>query len=101
MIPRVGGVKLILAPAGNAHEITSIPVVAASLAIATVALIFGIIIGILQLITMAAAGDADWRIEVLIHDIIEILHRSIHYGCNYNHNLQLPCTKNWRSSVRT
>jgi hypothetical protein len=70
MIPRVGGVRLMLAPAGKAHEITSIPVVAASLAIASVALIFGIIMGIVQLITMAAAGNAILGIEVLIYEII-------------------------------
>ena len=70
MIPRVGGVRLMLAPAGKAHEITSIPVVAASLAIASVALIFGIIMGIVQLITMAAAGHATLGIEVLIYDIL-------------------------------
>jgi len=69
MIPRVGGVRLMLALAGTAHEITSIPVVAASLAIASVALIFGIIMGIVQLITMAAAGNAVLGIEVLIYDI--------------------------------
>ena len=70
MIPRVGGVRLMLAPAGTAHEITSIPVVAASLAIASVALIFGIIMGIVQLITIAAAGNAVLGIEVFIYDIL-------------------------------
>ena len=70
IIPRVGGLRLILAPAGTAHEITSIPVVAASLAIASVALIFGIIIGIIQLISIAAAGNAVMGIEILIYDIL-------------------------------
>ncbi len=70
MIPRVGGIRLMLAPAGTAHEITSVPVVAASLAIASVALIFGIIIGIVQLITIAAAGNAVLGIEVFIYDIL-------------------------------
>ncbi len=70
IIPRVGGVRLLLAPAGTAHEITSIPVVAASLAIASVALIFGIIIGIIQLISIAAAGNAVMGIEILIYDIL-------------------------------
>jgi len=70
MIPRVGGVRLMLAPAGTAHEITSIPVVAASIAIASVALISGIIMGIVQLITMAAAGNAVLGIEILIYDIL-------------------------------
>ena len=37
LIPRVGGVRLLFAPAGTAHEITSIPVVAAALAFAVVA----------------------------------------------------------------
>jgi hypothetical protein len=70
IIPRVGGLRLILAPAGTAHEITNIPVVAASLAIAAVALIFGIIAGILGLISMAAAGHATAGVETLIFDII-------------------------------
>ena len=70
LIPRVGGVRLMLAPAGTAHEITSVPVVAASLAIASVALIFGIIMGILQLINIAAAGNAVLGIEVFIYDIL-------------------------------
>ena len=70
IIPRVGGLRLILAPAGTAHEITNIPVVAASLAIAAVALIFGIIAGILGLISMAAAGHASAGVVTLIFDII-------------------------------
>jgi len=70
LIPKVGGVRLILAPAGAAHEITEIPVVAASLAIAMVALIFGIIMGIVQLISMAAAGNAVLGVELLIYDIL-------------------------------
>jgi hypothetical protein len=70
MIPRVGGVRLMLSQAGTAHEITSIPVVAASLAIASVALIFGIIMGIVQLIMIASAGNATLGIEVLIYDIL-------------------------------
>ncbi|MFY9638443.1 MAG: hypothetical protein WAK14_06570 [Methanobacterium sp.] len=70
MIPRVGGVRLIFASAGTAHEITSIPVVAASLAIASVALIFGIIIGIIELISIAAAGNAILGVETLIYEIL-------------------------------
>lgn len=70
IIPRVGGLRLILAPAGTAHEITNIPVVAASLALAAVALIFGIIVGIIGLIGMAAAGHAAAGVETLIFDII-------------------------------
>jgi hypothetical protein len=70
IIPKVGGVRLELAAAGTAHEITSIPVVAASLAIASVALIFGIIYGILQLITLASMGDAVGGIVALIMYII-------------------------------
>ncbi|MBZ2165159.1 hypothetical protein [Methanobacterium spitsbergense] len=70
IIPRVGGVKLLFTPAGALHEISSIPVVAASLAIASVALIFGLIRGILQLITMAASGDAVGGIVALIASII-------------------------------
>jgi hypothetical protein len=70
IIPRVGGVKLLFTPAGALHEISSIPVVAASLAIASVALIFGLIRGILQLITMAALGDAVGGIVALIASII-------------------------------
>ena len=70
IIPKVGGVRLEFAPAGTAHEITSIPVVAASLALASVALIFGIIQGILQLISLAANGDATAGIVALISYII-------------------------------
>ena len=70
VIPKVGGVRLIFAPAGTAHEITSIPVVAASLALASVALIFGIIVGILGLIRLAAGGHAVTGVELLIIDII-------------------------------
>ena len=70
IIPKVGGVRLEFAPAGTAHEITSIPVVAASLAIASVALIFGIIQGILQLISLAANVDATAGIVALISYII-------------------------------
>jgi hypothetical protein len=70
IIPRVGGLRLILTPAGTANEITNIPVVAASLALAAVALIFGIIVGILGLISMAVAGHAVAGVETLIFDII-------------------------------
>ena len=70
LIPKVGGVRLLLAQAGSAHEITSIPVVAASLAVAVVALIFGIISGLVGLIGMASAGNAVGGIEFLIYDII-------------------------------
>jgi hypothetical protein len=70
IIPKVGGVRLEFAPAGTAQEITSIPVVAASLAIASVALIFGIIQGILQLISLAANGDATAGIVALISYIL-------------------------------
>ncbi len=70
IIPRVGGLRLILAQAGTAHEITNIPVVAASLALAAVALIFGIIAGIIGLIGMAAAGHVAAGVETLIFDII-------------------------------
>lgn len=70
LIPKVGGVRLLFAPAGSAHEITSIPVVAASLAVAVVALIFGIISGLIGLVGMAAAGNAVGGIEFLIYDII-------------------------------
>jgi len=70
LIPKVGGVRLILAPAGAAHEITEIPVVPASIAIAMVALIFGIIMGIVQLISIAAAGNAVLGVELFIYEIL-------------------------------
>ena len=70
IIPRVGGLRLLLSPSGTGHEITNIPVVAASLALAAVALIFGIIVGIIGLISMAAAGNAVAGVETLIFDII-------------------------------
>ena len=70
IIPRVGGVKLLFAPAGTNHEITSIPVVAASLALASVAVIFGILYGIFGLISGLAAGNASMGVESLIGNII-------------------------------
>ena len=70
IIPRVGGVKLLFAPAGNVNEITSIPVVAASLAIASVAVIFGFIYGIIGLINGIAAGNAAMGVSSLIGNII-------------------------------
>ncbi len=63
IIPKVGGVRLELALAGTAHEITSIPVVAASLALASVAVVFGIIWGLVALISGMGVGS-------LIGDII-------------------------------
>lgn len=70
IIPRVGGVKLLFAPAGTAHEITSIPVVAAALALASVATIFGIIEGIISLINGIMAGSAAMGVVSLIGNII-------------------------------
>ena len=70
LIPRVGGVKLLFAPAGNAHEITSIPVVAASLALAVVATIFGIIQGLFSLVNGIMAGSASMGVGGLIGNII-------------------------------
>lgn len=70
LIPKVGGVRLLLETAGTNQEIKSIPVVAASLAIAIIALIFGIINGILQLISLAIAGHIVLGVEILIYDII-------------------------------
>jgi len=70
IIPRVGGVKLLFAPAGTAHEITSIPVVAAALALASVATIFGIIEGIISLINGIMAGSAAMGVGSLIGNII-------------------------------
>jgi len=70
IIPRVGGVKLLFAPAGTNHEITSIPVVAASLALASVAVIFGIIYGIIGLINGLVAGNASMGVGSLIGNII-------------------------------
>ncbi len=70
IIPRVGGVKLLFAPAGTVNEITSIPVVAASLALASVAVIFGLIYGIIGLINGIAAGNAAMGVSSLIGNII-------------------------------
>ena len=70
LIPRVGGVKLLFAPAGTAHEITSIPVVAASLAFAVVATVFGIIQGIFGLINGLMAGSASMAFGSLFSNII-------------------------------
>ena len=70
IIPKVGGIRLLFTPAGTAHEITSIPVVAAALALASVALIFGIIDGIFSLINGILAGNAGMAIGSLIGNII-------------------------------
>ncbi|MGB7968069.1 MAG: hypothetical protein WCF28_00705 [Methanobacterium sp.] len=70
IIPKVGGIRLMFAPAGTAQEITSIPVVAAALALASVALIFGIIQGIIGLINGIIAGSAGMAIGSLISNII-------------------------------
>ena len=70
LIPRVGGVRLLFAPAGTAHEITSIPVVAASLALAVVATVFGIIQGLFSLVNGIIAGSASMAVGGLIGNII-------------------------------
>ena len=70
IIPKVGGIRLLFTPAGTAHEITSIPVVAAALALASVALIFGIIEGIFSLINGILAGNAGMAVGSLIGNII-------------------------------
>jgi len=70
IIPKVGGIRLMFAPTGTAQEITSIPVVAASLALASVALIFGIIQGIIGLINGVIAGSAGMAIASLVSNII-------------------------------
>jgi hypothetical protein len=70
MIPKVGGIRLMFASVGTAHEITSIPVVAAALAIASVALIFGIIEGIIGLINGIIAGSAGIAIGSLVGNIV-------------------------------
>jgi hypothetical protein len=70
IIPKVGGIRLLFTPAGTAHEITSVPVVAAALALASVALIFGVIDGIFSLINGILAGNAGMAIGSLIGNII-------------------------------
>ena len=70
LIPRVGGIRLLFVPAGNAHEITSIPVVAAALALAVVATIFGIIQGLFSLVNGIMAGSASMAVGGLIGNII-------------------------------
>jgi hypothetical protein len=68
IIPKVGGIRLMFAPTGTAQEITSIPVVAAALA--SVALIFGIIEGILGLINGIIIGSAGMAVGTLVGDIV-------------------------------
>ena len=70
LIPRVGGVRLLFAPAGTAHEITSIPVVAAALAFAVVATVFGIIQGLFSLVNGIMAGSASMAVGGLIGNIL-------------------------------
>ena len=70
IIPRVGGIRLLFAPTGSLHEITSIPVVAAAMALASVSLIFGIIEGIIGLLNGLIAGSAGMALGSLIGNII-------------------------------
>jgi hypothetical protein len=71
LIPRVGGVKLEFAQiAGMTHELKSIPIVPAALAIAVVMAIFGFIGGLGRLITLSIAGDALGGIVALIAQTI-------------------------------
>lgn len=58
LIPRIGGIKLELAPKiDSLSEIKSVPTVAASLALAVVFTIFGLIQGILSLASMSMNGN--------------------------------------------
>jgi hypothetical protein len=70
IIPRVGGVRLLFAPTGSVQEITSIPVVAAAMALASVSLIFGIIEGVIGLLNGLIAGSAGMALGSLIGNII-------------------------------
>jgi hypothetical protein len=68
---RVAKVKLEFAVVtGTLNELTSIPVVPAALAAAVVMVIFGLIRGIMSLITFSMAGNAVMGVETLIYDII-------------------------------
>ena len=70
LIPRVGGVKLELAVADNKNRIESIPVLPASLAISVVFAVFGLIIGLISLITFSASGNVAGGFLSLVYNII-------------------------------
>lgn len=71
LIPKVGGMKLIFAPVTDkVFELNNIPIVPAALAIAVVMTIFGLIQGLLNLVTLASAGDVVGGFLSLIVNII-------------------------------
>lgn len=70
LIPRVGGVQLELAVADNGNRIESIPVLPASLAISVVFAVFGLIIGLISLITFSASGNVAGGFLSLVYNIV-------------------------------
>ncbi|MGC9517340.1 MAG: hypothetical protein ACP5C3_06565 [Methanomicrobiales archaeon] len=71
LIPKVGGIQLKLAAAAhNFNEITNIPAVPFALAIAVVMAVWGLLQGLLNLITFASQGDPVGGVVGLIMNII-------------------------------
>jgi hypothetical protein len=71
LVPRVGAAKLDFAPvSGNVFELTNIPAVPAALIMGVVFAVFGLIRGIISLITLSMAGNAVGGVVSLISNII-------------------------------
>jgi len=71
LAPRVGDAKLDFAPvSGNIFELINIPAVPAALIMGVVFAVFGLIRGIISLITLSMAGNAAGGVVALITNII-------------------------------
>jgi len=71
IVPRVGAAKLDFAPvSGNVFELTNIPAVPAALIMGVVFAVFGLISGLINLITLSMAGNAVGGVVNLITSII-------------------------------
>jgi hypothetical protein len=71
LIPKVGGIKLNFAQAeGKWNELKNIPILPAALAIAVVMAVFGLIIGLIELLSLSMAGNAAGGILVFVYEII-------------------------------
>ena len=77
LIPRVGGIKLELAEImRKGSEITSIPVLPASIAVAVVFTVFGFIMGLINLVSYSMAGNA-------VNGIVSLITTTIMYFIMY------------------
>ncbi len=70
LIPKIGGMKLMIAEAGTDFELTNIPAIPAALALAVVQAVFGLLQGLLNLIQYGMLGDVVTGLVALIVQII-------------------------------